>query len=143
MRLILPLLFCTNAAWADCAPDQELFLGCTFPNGKSVEVCTDGNLVDYTFGRPGQRPELAISLAFQEGAEMVPWNGVGRSIWEAIRLTNNDVVYEVYGGFDRHLAADDTKTHGEVFFGGIFVEDIDGNELAHLLCDPSTVNYGY
>lgn len=143
MRLILPLIFCANAAWADCEPDKELFMACSFPNGKAVEVCTDRNLVDYTFGRLGQRPELAISLAFQDGAEMVPWSGAGRSIWEAIRLTNDDVVYEVYGGFDRQLAADETKTLAEVFFGGILVEDINGNELAHLTCEPATVNYSY
>jgi len=103
----------------------------------------DGNFVDYTFGRPNERPELALTLAFQEGAETVPWNGVGRTIWEAIRLTNNDITYEVYGGFDRLLAVDETKPHGEVFFGGIVVEGVDGTELAHLRCDPSTVNYGY
>jgi len=143
MRLILPLIFFANAVWADCEPDKELFMACSFQNGKAVEVCTDGNFVDYTFGRPGQRPELAISLAFQEGAEMVPWNGVGRSIWETIRLTNNDVVYEVYGGFDRQLAVDETKTLAEVFFGGILVEDINGNELTHLRCNPVTVNYSY
>lgn len=143
MRLILPLIFFANAVWADCEPDKELFMACSFQNGKAVEVCTDGNFVDYTFGRPGQRPELAISLAFQEGAEMVPWNGVGRSIWEAIRLTKNDVVYEVYGGFDRQLAVDETKTLAEVFFGGILVEDINGNELTHLRCNPVTVNYSY
>ena len=143
MRLILPLIFFANAVWADCEPDKELFMACSFQNGKAVEVCTDGNVVDYTFGRPGHRPELAISLAFQEGAEMVPWNGVGRSIWEAIRLTNNDVVYEVYGGFDRQLAVDETKTLAEVFFGGILVEDINGNELAHLRCNPVTLNYSY
>lgn len=143
MRLIFSLIFFANAVWADCEPDKELFMACSFQNGKAVEVCTDGNFVDYTFGRPGQRPELAISLAFQEGAEMVPWNGVGRSIWEAIRLTNNDVVYEVYGGFDRQLAVDETKTLAEVFFGGILVEDINGNELTHLRCNPVTVNYSY
>ena len=143
MRLILPLIFCANAAWADCEPGKELFMACSFQNGKAVEVCTDGNVVDYTFGRPGQRPELALSLPFEGGAEMVPWNGVSRSIWEAIRLRNNDVVYEVYGGFDRQLAVDDTKTHAEVFFGGIYVEDMNGNELAHLSCNPATVKYSF
>ena len=79
---------------------------------------------------------------------MVPWNGVGRTIWEAIRLTNNDVVYEVYGGFDRLLAVEDhVRDESEMdldpVFGGIFVEDFDGTELAHLHCLPETVNYGY
>ncbi|SLN22581.1 hypothetical protein [Pseudooctadecabacter jejudonensis] len=143
MRLIFPLLFCANATWADCGASAELFMSCDFGNGKTITVCTDGNIVDYSFGVSGQSPELAISLAYQEGAEKVPWTGVGRSIWEAIRLTNNDVTYEVYAGFDRFLAADDTKTLAEVFFGGIVVEDFDGTELAHLRCDPATVNYGY
>lgn len=119
-------------------------MSCMFDNGKAVEVCTDGNFVEYAFGYPNQRPELAVTLAFQEGAEMVPWNGVGRTIWEAIRLTNNDVVYEVYGGFDKQASVEwDPATDPNPTFGGIVVEDFAGNELAHLRCTPGTVDYGY
>lgn len=131
---------CTNAALADCVPPEVKFLSCAFSNGKQVEVCTDGNFARYTFGRPGQDAELALRQAFGEGAEMIPWNGVGRSIWEAIRLQNNDVVYEIYGGIDKQLAIEEDP---EATFGGIFIEDSNGNELAHLRCLPRTVDYGY
>jgi len=144
MRLIFALTLCTNPAWAACDTSYEKFMSCSFPNGKAVEVCTDGNFVDYTFGYPGQQPELAITLAYQEGAEAVPWNGVGRTIWEAIRLTNNDVTYEVYGGFDKQAAVEwDPETEPNPMFGGIFIEDVDGNELAHMRCTAGTVDYGY
>lgn len=137
-------LACTNAALADCVAPEEPFMSCAFSNGKSVELCTDGNFARYTFGRPGQDPELAVRLAFGEGAEMIPWNGVGRSIWEAIRVQNNDVIYEVYAGIDKMLAVEDDP-NDEIYptFGGILVEDLDGNELAHLQCIPASVEYRY
>ncbi len=144
MKLILPLILASNAAWAACDDNEYLFMSCTFPGGKMVEVCTDGSFVDYTFGHPNQTPELSISLAFQEGAEMVPWPGIGRSIWEAVRITNNDVTYEIYAGFDKQEAVEwDPETEVSPVFGGIYIEDVDGAEIAHLECVAGTVDYGY
>lgn len=143
MRALFVLLIWTNAAWADCAPNERTFMACSFPNGKAVEVCMTDNITRYSYGRPGQTPELALSLRFGQGADAVPWNGVGRTIWEAVRLSNNDVVYEVYGGFDRLNAVDDTIPIEEIMFGGIFIEDQNGNELAHLRCIPATVDYAF
>jgi hypothetical protein len=117
-------------------------MSCSFANGKAVEVCTTDDVARYRFGRPGQTPEL--SLRFGEGAEAVPWSGIGRTIWEAVRLTSNDVIYEVYGGFDKFEAVEDDP-NDDIYpqFGGIYIEDRQGNELAHLQCIPSTVDYAY
>ncbi len=144
MRAILALIAFTNPAWADCAANERTFMSCSFANGKYVEVCTTDDVARYRFGRPGQTPELALSLRFGQGAEAVPWPGLGRTIWEAVRLTNNDVVYEVYGGFDKFEAVEDDPDD-DIFpqFGGIYIEDRLGIELAHLQCIPSTVDYAY
>lgn len=144
MRWVLAVFAFTPAAWAQCDDQQHLFLACSFANGKSVQVCTDGSTVDYTFGRPGQPPELTLNLVYHEGAEYVEWPGVGSTIWEAIRLTNGDITYEVYGGFER-LPANGESDEVQVspFFGGISVTDLAGLELAHLSCVPETVNFGY
>lgn len=143
MRPLFALLIFTNPAWAACNANEDVFMACDFPNGKAVQVCMSDDIVRYSYGRPGQSPELALSLAFGNGAEALPWNGVGRSIWEAVLLTNNDVVYEVYAGFDRINAADETIPIEDIMFGGIYIEDRKGNELAHLRCIPSTVDYAF
>ena len=106
MRLIFTLLVFTNPAWADCTADERRFMACTFDTRKAVEVCMTDDLARYSFGPIGQAPELELSLRFGQGAEAVPWPGIGRSIWEAVRLTNNDVIYEVYGGFDKQEAVE-------------------------------------
>lgn len=121
-------------------------MSCSFANGKAVEVCTTDDVVRYRFGRPEQTPELALSLRFGQRAEAVPWPGIGRTIWEAVRLTNNDVIYEIYGGFDKFEALkDDPMINFEddihPQFGGIYIEDRQGNVLAHLQCIPRTVDY--
>ncbi|KPP93695.1 MAG: Mitochondrial ribosomal protein L51 / S25 / CI-B8 domain [Rhodobacteraceae bacterium HLUCCA08] len=140
MRGFLAAMAFPNAIWAECLPQEDPFLSCRFDNGKAVEVCLTEETARYSFGRPGQAPELALTLAFGGGAEFVPWNGVGRDIWEAVRLTNNAITYEVYGGFDRMTAADDSVVS---HFGGIVVLDAKGVELAHLICRPETVSYAY
>lgn len=144
MKRILALIAFTNPAWAACTADERIFMACSFDNGKAVEVCMSDDIARYTFGRPGQTPELALSLRFGQGAEAVPWPGVGRTIWEAVRLTNNDVIYEVYGGFDKQEAVEwDPDKDPNPTFGGIYIEDLDGTALAHLRCSAGTVDYGF
>ncbi len=144
MKTLLALIAFTNPAWAACDAGERLFMGCTFDNGKVVEVCMTDEVARYTFGRQGQTPELALSLRFGEGAEFVPWPGIGRTIWEAVRIANNDVIYEVYGGFDKQESVEwDPETEISPTFGGIYIEDLKGVELAHLQCTPGTVDYGY
>lgn len=143
MKTLFALIAFTNPAWALCNPDERTFLTCEFPNGKYVEVCMNDEYVRYRFGRLGQSPELHLARSYGDGAEAVPWNGVGRAIWEAVRLTNGDITYEVYGGFDKIDAIEDNPDAGSPFFGGIFVTDGQGTELAHLQCIPSTVDYSF
>ena len=140
MRPVFALIMFTNPVWAECIGLEEPFMSCSFANDKAVEVCTDGNFARYTIGRPGQDAELALRQAFGEGAVFIPWTGVGREIAEVMIVTNNDITYEVYAGFDRMTAADESVVS---HFGGIYVSDQDGAELAHLICIPSSVNYGY
>ena len=142
MKVLVALLVVTNPAWAECDPDQNMFMACSFPNGKYVEVCLTDELARYRYGRPGQSPELHLALPYGDGAEFVPWQGIGRTIWEAVRFTNEDVVYEVYGGFDRVEAVEwDPETEVSPVFGGIYVEDRQGEVLARLECTPGTVEY--
>ncbi len=103
-----------------------------------------GERTRYAYGRAGQTPELEISRRFGAGAEFTPWPGVGGSIWESIRFTNSDVIYEVYAGLERFAAVEDSpefKEHPQ--FGGILVLDSDESEIAHFKCIPRSVLYNY
>ena len=127
---------------AGCAAGQELFLRCDIAgDGKAVELCHDERKLSYRFGPKGGAPELALSLRFGEGAEHEPWPGIGRTIWEAMRLRNNDVLYEVYAGFDKIDAVEPGPPDG--LFGGIVVHRDGVGEIAHLRCRAGTVEYVY
>ena len=66
---------------------------------------------------------------------------IGRTIWEAIRLRNNAVIYEVYAGFDKFDAVDPEKPDSR--FGGVVVLQDGKGEIAHLKCLAGTVKYTY
>ena len=144
MKALIILFVFTNPAWAECDPDQRTFVACSFPNGKYVEVCLADEYIQYRYGRLGQSPELHLALPYGDRAELVEWPGIGRTIWEAVRLTNEDIVYEVYGGFDKVEAVEwDPETEISPVFGGIYIEDLRGDVLAHLECIPGTVDYAF
>ncbi|MDC0658012.1 hypothetical protein N6L27_08410 [Leisingera sp. SS27] len=68
--------------------------------------------------------------------DMTPWPGIGGSIWEEVIFTSADVRYIVY-----HSISKDPGAQIPVE-GGVVVEQ-SGKELAHLRCDPGSVDSGY
>ena len=110
-----------------CPEGQTAFLTCDMERGsKALNVCRSETEVSYRFGPKGGTPELALTRPIGDGAELVPWPGIGRTIWEAVRLRNNAVIYEVYK-FD---AVDDSKPDSR--FGGVVVLQDGKGEIAHL-----------
>jgi len=109
-------------------------------NGKVVTVCKDDQTASYRFGPPDGPAELQLRRPFGAGAEALPWPGIGRTIWEAVRLSNGDVTYEVYAGFDKFDAVQ--APDEDPRFGGIRVEQ-DGTEIAHLHCAAGGVDYAF
>lgn len=129
-------------AAAACPEGETLFLRCDLERGgKVLELCRSDSHVSYSFGSKGGVPELTLSRPVGEGAEIVPWPGIGRTIWEAVRLRNNDVIYEVYAGFDKFDAVDDTRPDSR--FGGVVVMQDGKGEIARLKCRAGTVEYLY
>ena len=127
---------------AACPEGQTLFLTCDMERGgKALHVCRSETQVSYRFGPKGGTPELALTRPIGEGAEFVPWPGIGRTIWEAVRLRNNAVIYEVYAGFDKFDAVDDSKPDSR--FGGVVVMQDGKGEIAHLKCRAGTVDYSF
>lgn len=82
----------------------------------------------YTFG-PEAEPELALERDVLD-VDYVPWAGVGRTLYESVRLENGGYVYEVWHGIDR-LDLD------AVLEGGVTVSR--GEEsIAALRCDAGS-----
>jgi hypothetical protein len=125
-----------------CREGQTLFLSCDMERGgKVLHVCSSEKDLSYSFGPKGGAPDLALTRPIGDGAEIVPWPGIGRTIWEAVRLRNNAVIYEAYAGFDKFDAVDDTKPDSR--FGGVVVLQDGKGEIAHLKCRAGTVEYSF
>ncbi len=129
-----------TAVSAGCAPPLKKFLYCQIEGAqKEVEVCFDENAASYRFGPVGGQAELVLNRRISDGARYHPWQGIGRSIAEAIEFDNQGYVYEAYGGFDRLTGADESI---ESSFGGIRISK-DDVKVAELICIPKTVEWSY
>ena len=90
-----------------------------------------GDQVSYAFGRSEAAPDLSLQRHVRE-VNMVPWPGVGGSIWEEFTFENKGTHYTVYYAQERDPSADVPLS------GGVIVEQ-GGQELAHLRCDGGSV----
>lgn len=134
MRLFLSsLLFVASALPAiACPAGSETLVSCSLKGGSRVlTTCLQGDQVSYAFGRRGADADLALQRNVRE-VNMVPWPGIGRSIWEEFTFDNEDTSYTVYYSQERDPSAELPLT------GGVIV-DQGGKELAHLQCDPGSV----
>ncbi len=124
----------TSAA-ADCGTNAGPIFECTVSGGKKqVQVCYGDRVASYVFGRPGQAPELELASSIED-LFYLPWNGVGRSIYEEVAFTNGDFDYTVFAALDRTVLEGDAE---EPLTGGISVTS--GDELvADLTCDAGSV----
>ena len=95
---------------------------------KQLEVCLHGGTATYSFGPKG-RAELTLSSPI-ETLDYTPWNGIGRSIWEAVAFHNDGVSYEVWASVDR-------MADNPIYEGGVNV--LRGDALvAQLSCDKGS-----
>ena len=131
ITLLLP-----GMALAACPPGSETLVSCTFKNGaKQLDTCLIGNQALYRYGPSGGQPELDLAAHVRD-VGMIPWPGIGRSIWEAVIFRNADISYEVSYSIDRDPENSEMQ-------GGITVMKGD-KMLAVLECDPgSVVSGGY
>lgn len=130
--LLLTLLGagCILPAYADCNRGATQLFSCTIQkNGKRVELCDAGATIQYTFGKPGMNPEMALSVPRSQ-ASTYQWEGFGRSMTYSVTVPNGATEYEVYSTTDKHSRSEDRA--------GIYVNQR-GNQIAELVCVQSTV----
>lgn len=115
-----------------CPSASETLVSCSLKNGsRELTTCLQGDQVSYAFGRSGTAPDLALQRHVRD-VNMVPWPGIGRSIWEEFTFENEGTSYTVYYSQEKDPGAEQPLS------GGIIVEQ-GGKELAHLRCDRGSV----
>ena len=136
MRILIALLaLMPFGAHAACPVGAEVVQSCTLSGGNKVlDVCMEQGAVTYTFGKTGKNPDLRLRASVLQ-AGYIPWNGIGRSIYEEVSFANQGVTYLVWYAVDRMIDAHPTS-------GGIVVSQGD-TELARLSCDENTVITGF
>lgn len=119
----------TPAASATCGGSKTIF-ACTTTKGKAVEVCDSGETLQYSFGRKGEAPELAISVP-RSKASTFQWDGTGSRMTYSVQIPNGNTVYEVFTAVDR-------MSDQHEMAAGINVE-VAGKHAATLICQVDTV----
>ncbi|WML89156.1 hypothetical protein [Thiothrix lacustris] len=121
----------SGAAFAQCGNGSDTLFHCTAQkSGKQIEVCDTDKTIDYSFGKPGKKPELALSVP-RADVTTWQWNGIGRYMSYTVNIPNNDHVYRVFWGVDR-------LTDEHAIEAGVHVEK-NGDVLATIYCKPDTV----
>ncbi len=135
------IAFATSAQ-AECPGGANTFLSCTVSNGrKALDVCSDDFGARYSFGTPGDEPDLTMSVRYRE-LEYTPWPGIGRAVWEAVTFHNGDFSYEVSGRLSREPdAATADETDQIVDLGGQVVVSEGENVISRLMCDAGSVDF--
>jgi hypothetical protein len=116
-----------GVAAADCA--GQTIMACPVEgSGKILEVCAEAKGFTYSFG-PAGAPELRLAAPYSKGP-VIPWAGVGRAIWLAVRFPAEGYVYEAWLSMDR-------LTETALTEGGVNVLAMPGEELvASIECRP-------
>lgn len=138
---ILCLFFCLAAspAFAKCFAGSEVFFSCTFLNGKkSADLCVKDDQIVYSFQAVGGEVELELTRSVRD-VKYTPWPGIGRTIWESVAIENDGIKYEIYGSIDKLMGEDEEPSP---IRGGVDVFQGE-KQLAQLVCDEGSVNFGY
>lgn len=93
-------LFLTSTGGACPNNSETLFFCDTQKGNKQIEVCDAGKTISYSFGKKGQRPELALAVPRAE-ASTYQWQGIGRWMSYSVNIPNAEHVYTVFWGVDR------------------------------------------
>lgn len=128
--LLLGAIF-SGTAYAACPGGSETLFRCLAKtSGKQIEVCDAADTIKYSFGKPGKKPELALSVPRDEVTTW-QWNGVGRYISYTLNIPNKGHLYRVFWGVDR-------ISEGNPEEAGVNVEK-KGNLLTTVYCQEDTI----
>ena len=108
-----------------CPANQDTIFACSTTNNKQVRVCDGGDTIGYTFGRPGQPPEMALRVPRQRTSTW-QWPGMGYTATYSATIPNGKTRYVVWSTTER--GSDPVQSSS-----GIAVE-VNGKQVANILC---------
>ncbi len=111
-------------------PGSTLVFACRTTKGKAVQVCDAGATLHYSFGTPGQTPEMALAVP-RHRASTEQWDGMNQAIYYSVNIPNGNTVYGVFTAVNR-------MSDEHEMSAGISVE-VNGKHVATLECRPETV----
>lgn len=123
---IFAAVFSSQIVSASC--QTSTIFSCTTTKGKVVEVCDSGKTIDYSFGKKGAKPELALSVPRAE-VTTTQWDGTTTGIYYSVLIPNGNTKYEVFSNVDRNAQEESS---------GIYVF-INGNNAATITCKTESV----
>lgn len=98
--LLAASLVFSAGAWASCPAKTQTIFQCTTTNNKIVQVCDAGKTINYSFGKPNQTPELAVSV-LRNKVTTHQWEGIGRYENYSINIPNGNYFYRVFSSIDK------------------------------------------
>lgn len=113
-----------------CSPGaKQVFVCVTQAARKRIEVCASSSTVSYTFGRPGNKPDMAVAVP-KAMASGFSWTrlGMGNAI-TSINVPTGNTEYRVYKNIER-------DPNGKSWAGVHVV--VNGKQVADVECDMST-----
>ncbi|MEI6707638.1 MAG: hypothetical protein WCK96_10945 [Methylococcales bacterium] len=117
---IIAALFATNV-YAKC--EGKTLFSCATTKGKQIEVCDSGKTIDYSFGKPQGKLEIAIKVP-RDQVSTSQWAGVGRAESYAVDIPNDKATYNVFWSVDRLTDAHAIEAGVNVFIDKALVTTV-------------------
>ncbi|MEQ9259100.1 MAG: hypothetical protein RIG84_08370 [Roseovarius sp.] len=131
--LLAPLAAVSPGLAAEgCFGTGQPLLHCT-AGSKALDICLQDNVALYRFG-PSDGPAEMLLARHVTALDMVPWNGVGRTLWEEITFRNGSYAYAVNYAIDR------LAENGPEVSGGVTVSEGD-REIARFDCESASMTF--
>lgn len=111
------------SAFAKCEAGSQTLFSCTTAKGKLIEVCDTGKTINYSFGSPQAKPEIALTVP-RKLATTFQWAGVGRYLSYSVDIPNGTTTYSVFHGMDRISKTHDVEAGVNVLTNGNLVATV-------------------
>ena len=124
-----------TCAHAKCDAGTKTLFSCTTAKNKQIELCDAGKTIQYSFGKPGAKPEITVSVP-RDQATTTQWGGAG-DITNSVEIPNGATVYSVYSSIHRDPNDPHPKSAGvNVLTNG------NGQVAASVQCSVQSVDHG-
>ena len=87
-------------AMATCKQGSETVFSCTTEKDKLIEVCDAKKTINYSFGKPTEKPEIVVRVP-RNSATTTQWAGIGRWMSYSVEIPNGNAIYSVFWAADK------------------------------------------